>query len=680
MLILVLEFTYLHIFMKKSWIVSWVLLISSLGWGYYYYSKNTASTTNRDLTMNQLTMVETWSIRTVVKATGKIYPVQESTLSFAKQWTITKVYKKVWDSVKKDDIIAEIDATSAYMDIKNAEISLSNAQNNYSELVNGGLEAEKLKSANTLSDSEAQLTLLEKQYTNLLTERDNAIKNAETSITSLQTSLELAKWELEYAEKNISTDTTANSLERDVSSAYTTIEQIYQLVPDYLKQLKDLSLIDDKANPKYGDLGAKDSGIKTSVESLYTTASTQKTEFESSFTTLKQNTTSVTQLLATLAKTKTILTTLNNLSTLIVAEYRASNESVYIPNTLITSTVSDMQTLSSTLSSRLSGVTSAIATLKGYGDDEIQELSDKNTLLAKKAAVKTAENNLTKAEQELSTTKTSYEAKILSAQQGITSAQNSIKINQINHSTTVWIGAKSELTSASNSVQSAKLSLEKAKLALKDYQIIANFDGVISDIPWVVGDTASTSEVVSIQNTNAYEIEVSLDQADVVKVKAWMPVNITLDAYADMTLTGSVSSVSSTPTESSSVISYTAKIFLSNVEKEIFSQMSATVEIIATERNNILMISSSATKSEKWKTYVEVLKGIWPDAISTKIEVELGVSDNGKVEVLSWLTLGQKLKIESSSTNTSSSSNSSSTKSSSSSQMGWGMMGGPPGF
>lgn len=632
--------------------------------------------------MNQSTMVETWSIRTVVKATGKIYPVQESTISFAKQGTVTKVYKKVWDSVKKDDVIAEIDARSAYMDLKNAEISLSNAQNKYSELVNGGLEAEKLKSANTLSDSEAQLALLEKQYANLLTERDNAIKNAETTITSLQTSLEIAKWELEYVEKNISTDTTANNLEKDVSNAYTNIEQIYQLLPDYLKQIKDSSLIEDKTNPKYGDLGAKDNGIKASIESLYTTASTQKTEFESSFTALKQNTTSVTQLLATLTKAKTILATLNNLSTLIVAEYRASNESIYIPNTLITSTVSEMQALSSTLSSKLSGVTSTIATLKGYGDDEIQELSDKNTLLSKKAAVKTVQNNLTKSEQELSTAKTSYEAKILSAQQGITSARNSIKINQINHSTTVGIGAKSELTSASNSVQSAKLSLEKTRLALKEYQIIANFDGIISDIPWVIGDTASTNEGISIQNTNAYEIDVSLDQADVVKVKAWMPVNITLDAYADLVLTGSVSSVSSTPTESSSVISYTAKIFLGNVEKEIFSQMSATVEIVTTERNNILMISSSATKSEKWKTYVEVLNGMWPNATATKTEVELGVSDNGKIEVLSWLTLGQRLKLSTSWSDqkTSTGNKTNSTTSTRSSQNFGGGMGVPPGF
>ncbi len=632
--------------------------------------------------MNQSTMVETWSIRTVVKATGKIYPVQESTISFAKQGTVTKVYKKVWDSVKKDDVIAEIDARSAYMDLKNAEISLSNAQNKYSELVNGGLEAEKLKSANTLSDSEAQLALLEKQYANLLTERDNAIKNAETTITSLQTSLEIAKWELEYVEKNISTDTTANNLEKDVSNAYTNIEQIYQLLPDYLKQIKDSSLIEDKTNPKYGDLGAKDNGIKASIEYLYTTASTQKTEFESSFTALKQNTTSVTQLLATLTKAKTILATLNNLSTLIVAEYRASNESIYIPNTLITSTVSEMQALSSTLSSKLSGVTSTIATLKGYGDDEIQELSDKNTLLSKKAAVKTVQNNLTKSEQELSTAKTSYEAKILSAQQGITSARNSIKINQINHSTTVGIGAKSELTSASNSVQSAKLSLEKTRLALKEYQIIANFDGIISDIPWVIGDTASTNEGISIQNTNAYEIDVSLDQADVVKVKAWMPVNITLDAYADLVLTGSVSSVSSTPTESSSVISYTAKIFLGNVEKEIFSQMSATVEIVTTERNNILMISSSATKSEKWKTYVEVLNGMWPNATATKTEVELGVSDNGKIEVLSWLTLGQRLKLSTSWSDqkTSTGNKTNSTTSTRSSQNFGGGMGVPPGF
>lgn len=137
--------------------------------------------------------VQTGSIRTVVKATGKVYPVQESSLSFTKQGTITKIYKKVGDTVTKDEVLAEIDATSAYMDIKSANINLSNARNTYNNLINGGIEKEKIQSANSLSDAQNQLTLLQKQYNNLLTERDNAIKNAETNVKLAEANLEIAK-------------------------------------------------------------------------------------------------------------------------------------------------------------------------------------------------------------------------------------------------------------------------------------------------------------------------------------------------------------------------------------------------------------------------------------------------------------------------------------------------------
>lgn len=78
-----------------------------------------------------------------------------------------------------------------------------------------------------------------------------------------------------------------------------------------------------------------------------------------------------------------------------------------------------------------------------------------------------------------------------------------------------------------------------------------------------------------------------------------MSAKISLDAYADSTFTGTVSAVSPTPIEASNVVSYTAKILMPAIDKEIYSNMSATVQIIIAEKNNVLVIPTRATKSEK---------------------------------------------------------------------------------
>lgn len=94
-----------------------------------------------------------------------------------------------------------------------------------------------------------------------------------------------------------------------------------------------------------------------------------------------------------------------------------------------------------------------------------------------------------------------------------------------------------------------------------------------------------------------YAIELSLDQIDIVKVKAGMPAKIVLDAFPKETYTGTVESISAVPTVTSGVVSYTAKIVLSIARTDVYSQMSATAEIIIAEKNDIIVVNSSATTS-----------------------------------------------------------------------------------
>lgn len=83
------------------------------------------------------------------------------------------------------------------------------------------------------------------------------------------------------------------------------------------------------------------------------------------------------------------------------------------------------------------------------------------------------------------------------------------------------------------------------------------------------------------------------------KIKPGMNAKISLDAYANSTFTGTVSSVSPTPVESSNVVSYTAKILMPSIDREVYSNMSATVQIIITEKNDVLIIPTKAIKSDK---------------------------------------------------------------------------------
>lgn len=92
-----------------------------------------------------------------------------------------------------------------------------------------------------------------------------------------------------------------------------------------------------------------------------------------------------------------------------------------------------------------------------------------------------------------------------------------------------------------------------------------------------------------------------------------MNAKIVLDAFPTETYTGVVDRVSAVPTETSGVVSYEAIVLLSIPRSDIYTKMSATVEVIITEKNDILVIPTSAIVTENGRSYVE--KSINPASI-----------------------------------------------------------------
>ena len=118
-------------------------------WGYWYFFMRDPAVS----VTSQVVRVMEWSITSSVKTTGKISPVQTSLVSFTRQGTISKLYKNIGDTVTVGDVIAEIDASDAYMDIRNAKISLDNANNSYNKLYSSSTATDKIRAKNTLEES-----------------------------------------------------------------------------------------------------------------------------------------------------------------------------------------------------------------------------------------------------------------------------------------------------------------------------------------------------------------------------------------------------------------------------------------------------------------------------------------------------------------------------------------------
>ncbi len=376
-------------------IVYLLLTITILSGSYYVYSRfyATKTTTTRNTTVT----VATGSIRNLVKVTGKVYPVQESNLTFTKQGTITAIYKKIGDTVKAGELVAELDAKTTKLDYSNAKISLSNAQNNLNKILGGSSETSKIRAANTVSDSEAKLVLLQQQYDALVKQQQNSITTSEANIKSLEEKLSLAKSDLDYTTQNINTNTNTNNIERDVANAYSLIESSYQLITPSIEKLRDVMLLENQATSTYGAIGENNPTLKAQLEKLYLKLKDENIAIQTTITEVRTQTTSLTSVLIGLTEIRTVISDLSEATALSLSVLRASRTGIDLQTDFLDTKISAMDTLNNSVTAKYSSINSTLASLKNYGNDSIQDLANSNSIASKKASVTSSENDLAKA-------------------------------------------------------------------------------------------------------------------------------------------------------------------------------------------------------------------------------------------------------------------------------------------
>ena len=180
-------------------------------------------------------------------------------------------------------------------------------------------------------------------------------------------------------------------------------------------------------------------------------------------------------------------------------------------------------------------------------------------------------------------------------------ARNLIAKSDEDTAETNYLSAEAQLSASKAAVAQTKAALDFAETNFRYTKIISPVDGtVISrnvDVGQTVAASFQTPTLFNIaQDLTRMQIDTSVDEADIGKIKVDQPVEFSVDAYPDITFKGKVSEVRNAPITVQNVVTYDVVVRVDNPELKLKPGMTANVSIILDEKKGVLRVSNAALR------------------------------------------------------------------------------------
>lgn len=197
-------------------------------------------------------------------------------------------------------------------------------------------------------------------------------------------------------------------------------------------------------------------------------------------------------------------------------------------------------------------------------------------------------------------------------------------------------------------VKQAEASLKSAEIDLKYTKIVSPVDGIVVSKEVEVGQTVAASfQTPTLFNVaedlTKMQIETSVVEADIAKVKEGQTVEFSVDSYPDEKFSGIVTQVRNEAITTSNVVTYEVIIEIDNRELKLKPGMTANVEIITAEEKGVLLVPNKALRffieEEDGTTKRYKDKGVWilKSGVPVRVSIVSGVSDEDNTVVASEL-------------------------------------------
>jgi HlyD family secretion protein len=216
---------------------------------------------------------------------------------------------------------------------------------------------------------------------------------------------------------------------------------------------------------------------------------------------------------------------------------------------------------------------------------------------------------------------------VKSAAQALSSAQDALaKLTQPPTSQDVAV--------AQASVDSAQVSVDQAKRKLDQAKIMAPFDGTIAAVNFVVGQlslASSTTPVMALVNMNNLQTQLTISEVDISKLQMGQQVNLSFDALGGQAYPGKIISIAPVGTVTQGVVNYTVTVALTKPDAQIRPGMTATASVVVAQRDNVLMVSNRAVRTQGNQRVVTILY----EGKEIAVLVQTGLTNDQNTEITS---------------------------------------------
>ena len=641
---------------KKRWAL-WVLIVV-IGIGYGVWTKRFSQEESTDFFSTEYE-VQTGEISTSLSLAGTTKFANAQKLTFVQQGKVTSVKVKVGDQVKKGQVLASISTDKLDTTLERNKRDLNAKKRAYEK---------KLKDA----DSGLDLLKAQAEYDQKLLEQTLLPQKQTSETETAQIAVENAKQNLkdqEKALKDLQDDyaimygTWKNAQNSDLGLSKTAIER-NQKFEAYVREFKiqalslqsildgyDRVMQETKKflNPEdytHVYIGADDQILRGKSVSQFYELQKQVDVLEDLYAQYsKIPVASLTEgkILEGYQVFKTIWDQLSQWGTL---NYNMVMKSVPSGKVDKTAIAGYAKTLGTDIESEgyalKNKYMTTVAKLKeDMNSDSGSDQESMQTKINKaKIALQDSKLKLQNAQEELMSLKTKQQIAKLTAESDLKTAKN--KLDDLMDKVEI----SEELQAAKDALESAQEEIKTTLKQYEDYQIIANFDGLVTKVEMQVWDSisssnnsSSTEKYIYVETPNLLQVTLDVDQIDIVKISVWMPVQVVLDALSDQTFTGVISEID-TMSESSS---YKASVVFQkhSDDQKVLGGMSASVKVTLEQATDTIIVPSPAIADNVNGEKIVRLKK-WDQRVDQVVEI--GISDDANTQILSGLKVGDVIK------------------------------------
>jgi RND family efflux transporter MFP subunit len=543
-----------------------------------------------------------------VSVTGSVKPAEKVSLGFEISGKVAEIFADIGDRVEVGDKLISLSSNDLAAQLRQAQAGVSNA-------------------SASLQQYKAALTAQESK----LDEMKNGTRPEEIRIA--ETSVSTAEKSLEDAEKNL--NLTQEKAEADLSNTYSnTLLAMLEAVVEGKKAIITLTDI-QYAHFRYNDQDKYliENAKRDAVQALLgETNGGDKTV--SQISRMNGGVFGEVQNMGINAEAEAVEKALTNtLNALQKIKYALD---------IIPITTDFLETEISELDAEKSLVNSELTTLSNQKNlIEIQKVTNQNLINTAQTQVNNAENALKAAEDQLALKRAGYTSDQIKAQEAA--------VNQ----------AKANLSSAQAQLSQAQANLQNYQAQYDKTILYAPIAGLVTKMEAKVGEIVfpsspysdSRTTFVSIISDSNYEIEASIAEVDIAKIKIGDFSRVTLDAYGDdKEFQAVVTEVDPAETIVEGIPTYKITLQFTEEAEEIKSGMTANLDILTEKLEDVIYIPQRTVIERDGKKIVRIYKDsgmpITNENQLEEVEVLTGLkSSDGNIEVTDGIKEGDTVVI-----------------------------------